>query len=94
MITLLAVLGVMWACRIHVRVATAERTAAQALRKMDASERADAARTAAVLHALRTVARTVADEMQPALGTLREDAVRTTAIAYYKAIETIENTEP
>ena len=91
---LLAVPMVIWAWRVHVRLAAAERTAAHAMRKVDASEQADAARTAAVLRALRTVARTVADDVQPALGTLREDAVRTTAVAYYQAIETIENTKP
>lgn len=48
----------------------------------------------AVLLALREVSRVVADDVQPALGTVREDAARETATAFYRAVARVEGTEP
>lgn len=48
----------------------------------------------AVLTALREVSQVVADEVQPALGTVREEAARNTATSFYRAVARVEGTEP
>jgi len=76
------------------RVSAVEARAIAAEAKARAVEDGYEAQRDAVLVAVRKVTAVIADEVQPALGTYREDSVRAAAIACYRAIETIENTEP
>lgn len=62
--------------------------------RQDAAEAAEAARTVAVLDALRGIAKPLAEEFQYTIGTIREDSARHAITTVNDAIETIENTQP